>query len=124
MGLGRVVRRPERANKPAKPGTMRLPSGRLIYLDRLRLFALIQADDFSQWIAAEIKTMTRHEAVCLFNQYYGYATHEGQLCGYVLQGNERDRYLSVYELGGLDLPFVKAMEPYKVREVRGLYEWE
>lgn len=118
MGLGRVIKRPE------KRKTLRLPSGRVIFPDALKLFGLIQADDYSMWLAATVKTQTRHEAVCLFNQYYGYPTNGDKVVGYTLTGLESDKYLHLCQLGGMDLPHVVAMEPYKVREVVGLYDWE
>lgn len=99
--------------------------GRRKYLnDKFRLFAIIQADDFNQWIACQVKAQTLREAVFVFNKHYGYPTNNGKCVDFVLTGTERDKYLRVVELGGSNLPFTQRLEPNKVYEVEGLYDWE
>jgi len=107
-----------------KSVVVRNKSGRRIFPEHLRLWALVQADDYGQWIAAEVKAQTRHEAVWMFNKHYGYQDCQGLLQGFTLTGTKYDRYLRIVELGGTDLEYVQRMKPHQVREVEGLYEWE
>ena len=110
--------------KKKKVAITRDKSGRRIFLDKMRLWGLIQADDYTQWIAAQVKAQTRHEAVFLLNKYYGYPAQGEKLCGVTLTGTEQDKYLQVVEMGGLTLPQVEAMGYHEVCEVQGLFEWD
>lgn len=110
---------PKKAQKKAQ----RTSSGRMIFPDKMRLWALMQADDYSRWVAAEVLAQTRHEAVWLFHQHYGYPSQEDLREGLSLTGTDQDKYLSICELGGLSLPYVLAMKPHEVRETCGLFEY-
>jgi len=102
----------------------RTASGRLIFPEKMRLWALIQSDDSSQWIAATVKAQSRHEATWMFNKHFGYPQKGKLLDGFCLTGTNRDKYLQLVELGGLDLPCVMEMKPHEVKIVQGLYELE
>lgn len=118
-----MAKKPFIKKKPKKK-VHRTESGRVIFPDKMRLWALIQCDDFEQWIAAEVLTMTRTEAIFRFNKHYGYPGSTGKVVGHTLTGTEHDKYLRVVELGGLNLPYVQKMKPHEVREVAGLFELE
>ena len=109
--------------KPTKK-VHRTENGRQIFPSKMRLWGMIQADDYEQWIAAEVKAQTRHEAVFILNKHYGYPDAKGLLVGFTLTGTRYDKYLRIVELGGESLEYVQQMKPHEVREVCGLYELE
>ena len=110
-------------HKKAQKKVHRTESGRQIFPDKMKLWGLFQADDYERWIVAEVLAQTRHEATWMFNQYYGYPSQKDLREGLSLTGTDPDKYLSICELGGLNLPYVLAMKPHEVRETCGLYEY-
>ena len=118
-----MVKKPFIKKKSVKK-VHRTESGRMIFPDKMRLWALIQADDYEQWIAAEVLAQTKHEAVFILNNHYGYPDSRGLLEGFTLTGMKYDKYLRIVELGGLELEYVQKMVPHEVREVAGLFNLE
>ena len=109
--------------KPTKK-VHRTENGRVVFPSKMKLWGMIQADDSGQWIAAEVKAQTRHEAIWILNQHYGYPDAKGLLEGFTLTGMQYDKYLRIIELGGESLEYAQQMKPHEVREVCGLYELE
>jgi len=92
----------------------------------MRLFALIQADDYEQWIAVEILAPTWEEAEARINAYYDFDVPIDPpiTFGRLKPLPPLKKYLNLVELGGTHLIYVKKMKPLYVYERTGLFGYK